>query len=91
MTPLSQTSNAFARSSFGQNGHAFVTNTTQATGPFEAIVCVDETVIETLVVTSRLTGSYDGVTLPAGHVLYGVFASIKLTSGRVQAYYANHQ
>jgi hypothetical protein len=77
----------------GQLGSALIADTTTHTGPYGAIQALATTVVDTLVsgkladgTTACMTGTLTGFTIPVGAVIYGIFTSIKLTSGVVIAY-----
>ena len=70
----------------GENGAVVETDTTAITGNFEALQCIESTVLA-LLTSSNLTGdSLVGVTLPPGFILYCRFTAFTLTSGKVVAY-----
>lgn len=78
-------SNIRIRNLKGEGGAVVRTGTTPATGQFDALQCIEPTVLASI--TSNLSGdSLVGVTLPAGFVLYANITAFTLTSGKVIAY-----
>jgi hypothetical protein len=71
----------------GQKGAILLTDTTQVTGNFRKIQALTATIFTTL--TSDITkngtttpaAGADFGTLAAGHIIYGKFTTVKLTSG----------
>lgn len=68
----------------GMNGSRRVADTTTTTGTFNAIYCNADTVFNTL--TGTYAGTVTGITHPAGKWIYGIFTTVKLTSGDVDVY-----
>lgn len=68
----------------GMNGSRRVADTTTATGTFNAIYCNADTVFHTL--TGTYAGTVTGITHSAGKWIYGIFTTVKLTSGDVDVY-----
>ena len=68
----------------GYNGSARVADTTTQTGTFGAIYCNADTVFDTL--TGSYSGTVTGITHASGKWIYGVFQSVKLTSGDIDLY-----
>lgn len=74
-------------SDMAQKGAIILTDTTSITGNFRKIQALTATVFNTL--TSNITKNGDSTaavaadfgTLAAGHVIYGKFTTVKLTSG----------
>ena len=58
------------------------------TGPFFAIYCMAEAVIDTSECTTNITDEPATITIPVNTWLYGNFTSIELDSGTVIAYAA---
>lgn len=76
----------------GQKGIVMLTDTTELTGVYTVIQCLEDTVFATLTDQSTTNGKTtasvgsDYGTVSAGTPLYGIFTKIKLTSGRVRVY-----
>jgi len=68
----------------GYNGSARVADTTVRNGTFGAIYINADTVFHTL--TGSYSGTVTGITHAAGKWIYGVFQSVKLTSGDIDLY-----
>ena len=79
----------------GQNGSVFLHpdwNYNATTGPYAAVHCLTNTVFQSLVDTASnnwgglTVDDGDGITVPAGTVLYGRFTTIILATGMAVAY-----
>jgi hypothetical protein len=68
------------------NGAIYITDTTARTGRFQAITALEAAVINTATVSDIGGDSISGLPIPAGTTIYGMFTSLKLTSGKVLAY-----
>jgi len=84
---LEQQASDVTLTNMGQKGAILVTDTTSITGNFRKIQALTNTAFTTL--TSNITKNGDSTaavaadfgTLAAGHVIYGKFTTVKLTSG----------
>ena len=74
----------------GGGGGKLITSTTTYTGNFYAVQVIADAVLnvtDSSKYVGNLTGdSLTGVTFPAGTVIYGVFTTFTLVSGKVIAY-----
>jgi len=68
----------------GMNGSRRVADTTTFNGNFNAIYINAATVFDTL--TGTYAGTVTGVTHAAGKWIYGLFTTVKLTSGDIDLY-----
>lgn len=71
----------------GAGGWKFITDTQTHTGPFGMIVVKDAAVINTIDVDGSNGAAVAGETFTDKSVIGGTINSIKLTSGKVFAYY----
>lgn len=72
---------------FGGYGSTLIRNTTVVVGNYFAVHVLTDAVIDSLVDSGRDGNTINGLTLSAGHILYGKnITRIKLTSGDVIAY-----
>ncbi len=68
-------------------GAEYIDDTTAHAGKFGAITAVAAAVLDGATVAADYTGnSIASMPIPAGTTIYGVFTSVKLTSGKVIAY-----
>ena len=68
-------------------GAEYIDDTTAHDGKFGAITAVAAAVISGDTVAADYTGnSIASMPIPAGTTIYGVFTSVKLTSGKIIAY-----
>lgn len=71
----------------GKNGFEFISDTLAHSGSFCAIQIVADTVFTAL--SPAPTGNtFTGVSMPTGTIIYGLFTTVTLTSGKVIAYKA---
>lgn len=70
---------------FGQNGATITTNTSAVSGSFAAIQFITAGAFSALTIANG-TGTFTGVTFPAGFILYGRITGYTLSSGSVIAY-----
>jgi len=77
---------AFTEQVLGKRGSRVVDDTATYTGDWVAMVVINDAVISVGGLTSEITNEdgLEGITLPAGLVIYGNITSIDLTSGVVQ-------
>jgi len=77
---------AYAEQSFGKRGSRIVDDTSTYTGDWVAMVVINDAEIATDGITSEIANEdgLEGITLPAGLVIYGSITSIDLASGVVQ-------
>jgi hypothetical protein len=68
----------------GEGGSILETGTTTRTGEFKAIQILEEAEFDTATV-GNMEG-LGGSTIPAGHVLHGLWTVVKLTSGSAVIY-----
>ena len=86
---------AHEAAALGGLGAVLINNTSNVTGDWCILQALSDAVFTTLNTTTiRLNSgtaapsNLNGITLSAGHYLYGRFTSITLTSGTLVAYYA---
>ena len=77
--------NTFVRNQPGPNGSVYITDTDAHAGSWMAVQAVAAAVIDPFV-ADDVSGTLTTVPIPAGVTIYGLFTSIKLTSGKVIAY-----
>lgn len=86
--------NNIDKQSFGQDGAVLVTDEDagqlSATGDFCAFQVLANTVLSSITwpELTDASGSFTGLTLPAGIVIYGQFTAITVTSGSILCYKA---
>jgi hypothetical protein len=68
----------------GQLGSIYIDDTAAHTGTFDALQALEATVVAAL--TGNMTDFTAGMPIPAGSIVYGVFTSVTLTSGKIVAY-----
>lgn len=68
----------------GEGGSVYIDDTAAHAGPFDAIQALEATVVNALI--GNMDDFAAGMPLPAGAVIFGLFSSITLTSGKVIAY-----
>lgn len=78
-------SNIFEQTAFGQRGAVAVSNTSPVTGDFTAILILTTANFSALS-WPELTGTFTGISLPAGMVIVGEIKGFTLSSGAVLAY-----
>ena len=71
---------------FAGGTQIWIDDTVEHTGPFFAIYCMAEAVIDTSECTTNITDEPATITIPVNTWLYGNFTSIELDSGAVIAY-----
>ena len=73
----------------GQSGAVIIDSTDEVTGPFVAIMGLEEAIVDTSECdVTWLSGTIPATfKIPAAGTIYGYFASIELDSGSVIAYY----
>ena len=64
----------------------WIDDTVEHTGPFFALYCMAEAVIDTSECTTNIIDEPATITIPVNTWLYGNFSSIELDSGTVIAY-----
>jgi len=69
----------------GQNGFEVANDTNSHTGEFFAIQVLADAVFSSFT-AENITGTFTGITVPAGHVVFGDISEFTLTSGTVIAY-----
>lgn len=74
--------------SLGSNGALIVTGTGANTGEWYAIQIIEDAAFSALT-GFQLQGTWTGVTLPTGLIIYGRFTAFTLSSGKVIAYRAD--
>jgi hypothetical protein len=70
---------------FGEDGGIIIQNTSAATGDFNCLYPLVDSVISAATLVG-FTGSLAGLTLTAGIPFYGRCTSVTLTSGKIIAY-----
>jgi len=74
------------RDDFATGTQIWIDDAVEHTGPFFAIYCMAEAVIDTSECTTNITDAPATITIPVNTWLYGNFTSIELDSGTVIAY-----
>ena len=82
---MSTASNVAIQYAMGLGGFQPITGTAAQTGPFCAITTISTTVFSSIV-GEGISGSWTGVSIPAGITLVGLIESFQLSSGSVIAY-----